>query len=520
MHEDITRFTTTARRTRIALAVSLALVAGIGSASAAPAPGEAGSHWPALRASILARAKASGHLDAISPGQTVPGSAPAATIPVSNCANAGPGSLRAAVDFASSGDTIDISGLNCQIKLSSSIVTTADTLTIKGNPDTKYAISGENSVRPLTHNGTGTLVLDGVGIAFGKATGSTAEGGCIRSSGDVHLTNSSQAKYCVANAGDGVAHGGAIFSEGHTTITQSAVTNSKALGGMAQGGGIYATGGVTLSGAGVAGNSAGGANSIYARGGGVFSKDALSAKYSVFDDNAVISAEAGAAGGGGVWTEGDANFIGHSTFSNNRADGAAALMVESSSSSTSLSHTTFADNESLRSGEKYAGAITTRGDLTISNSTISGNSETNADDAKYGAGIATRSGAEILMTSTIVAGNSLRLGELWVPSNIGGESDAQPARVAGSRNLIGTSQATEYPGDTIVSNAPLLGPLQDNGGVTYTMALLHGSPAIDKGSSGGSSFDQRGSGFPRVVGPAADIGAFESNDMIFANGFD
>jgi len=40
---------------------------------------------------------------------------------------------------------------------------------------------------------------------------------------------------------------------------------------------------------------------------------------------------------------------------------------------------------------------------------------------------------------------------------------------------------------------------------------LPGSPAIDAGSNGGGFlWDQRGPGFPRVVGPRADIGAFES----------
>ena len=57
---------------------------------------------------------------------------------------------------------------------------------------------------------------------------------------------------------------------------------------------------------------------------------------------------------------------------------------------------------------------------------------------------------------------------------------------------------------------PLLGPLQDNGGLTFTHALLPGSSAIDAGSNPlGLLTDQRGEGFDRVDGPAADMGAFE-----------
>jgi hypothetical protein len=57
--------------------------------------------------------------------------------------------------------------------------------------------------------------------------------------------------------------------------------------------------------------------------------------------------------------------------------------------------------------------------------------------------------------------------------------------------------------------------------VTRTHALLPGSPAIDTGNNSANlSTDQRNSGFPRVIGAAPDIGAFEFNsDIIFINGF-
>jgi hypothetical protein len=45
------------------------------------------------------------------------------------------------------------------------------------------------------------------------------------------------------------------------------------------------------------------------------------------------------------------------------------------------------------------------------------------------------------------------------------------------------------------------------------MALLPGSPALDAGVVAGQSTDQRGD--PRVIGSAADIGAFESHGFTF-----
>jgi len=57
-----------------------------------------------------------------------------------------------------------------------------------------------------------------------------------------------------------------------------------------------------------------------------------------------------------------------------------------------------------------------------------------------------------------------------------------------------------------------LGPLQDNGGGTLTMALLPGSPAIDTGDSITClSYDQRG--YIRPFGPACDVGAYEYDSV-------
>src|SRR5262249_48615792 len=67
------------------------------------------------------------------------------------------------------------------------------------------------------------------------------------------------------------------------------------------------------------------------------------------------------------------------------------------------------------------------------------------------------------------------------------------------------------PGDQINSD-PLLGPLQDNGGPTATHELLPGSQAIDAGDPNFTPppfFDQRGTGFDRVMNGRIDKGSFE-----------
>ncbi|EEF62513.1 choice-of-anchor Q domain-containing protein [Pedosphaera parvula] len=71
----------------------------------------------------------------------------------------------------------------------------------------------------------------------------------------------------------------------------------------------------------------------------------------------------------------------------------------------------------------------------------------------------------------------------------------------------------------VVAVDPLLGPLTNNGGFAYTMALLPGSPALDAGDSANAPvFDGRG--LPRVSGAKVDLGAYElqvPTQLLFTN---
>jgi hypothetical protein len=106
--------------------------------------------------------------------------------------------------------------------------------------------------------------------------------------------------------------------------------------------------------------------------------------------------------------------------------------------------------------------------------------------------------------NTLLAGNSL--------------GDCSGTLTSQDYNLIQVTTGCALTGTiahVITGTAPLLGPLQDNGGPTWTHALLLGSPAIDAGNpalpgSGGNACavtDQRG--VARPVGATCDIGAYE-----------
>src|SRR4029078_8931146 len=67
------------------------------------------------------------------------------------------------------------------------------------------------------------------------------------------------------------------------------------------------------------------------------------------------------------------------------------------------------------------------------------------------------------------------------------------------------------PGDQINTD-PLLGPLQNNGGPTFTHEVLKSSPGIAAGDPKFTPppyYDQRGPGYSRVRNDRIDVGSFE-----------
>lgn len=152
--------------------------------------------------------------------------------------------------------------------------------------------------------------------------------------------------------------------------------------------------------------------------------------------------------------------------------------------------------------QSQGGGILSYGNLTLTNSTVSGNTATNASGGIYNAGTAR-------LTNTIVARN-----RATADPDVGGMAfDSE------GNNLIGnTGGSTGWSAsDLLNQQKPLLGPLQNNGGPTNTLALWPGSPAIDAADNDRCpAVDQRGitrkdgDGDRTVI---CDIGAYERSDL-------
>ncbi|MBM4364171.1 MAG: hypothetical protein FJ104_15940, partial [Deltaproteobacteria bacterium] len=186
----------------------------------------------------------------------------------------------------------------------------------------------------------------------------------------------------------------------------------------------------------------------------------------------------------------------NSTISNNvSARGAGALFFYNSP--VTLVNVTIAGN---RAESSLAGAIAANGvPGTVQNCTIADN---HADHASSFAG-AIIGGGGLTLQNTLIANNTA--GNEWNPVSCtdtaasGKDNLQHPAEQASGQADLPCAPGIDFAD-------PLLGPLADNGGPTFTMAPGTGSPARGAGTDCPAT-DQRGVERP---GGACDLGAFQT----------
>jgi hypothetical protein len=243
--------------------------------------------------------------------------------------------------------------------------------------------------------------------------------------------------------------------------------------------------------------------------------------------------------GGGIRNIDGVVILTDSTVDRNRVSGAGGGLVNVASGKdaiVTLNSSTVSRNEAQGTGggilNQATGAI---GRVTLNNSTVSDNSAV-ADGGGIGNLQQATGTAQVSANSSTIADNLAQNnpshgiladgGPVVVRNTIVGPHPQNQDCVAVNGGTItdgGFSLESGLTCGLALSGAPTLDNLANYGGPTETRALVAGSPAIDAGNPAGCradlngdgapdaflSEDQRGSGFPRVVGVACDIGSFE-----------
>jgi hypothetical protein len=333
---------------------------------------------------------------------------------------------------------------------------------------------------------TGTFTLTNSNVSNDGGTGCSLGGGLFLGSGTITVTNCILSNDTCSDDGGGVFFeqggvinaatftkctlsndsagngGGGLCTDGDVTVTMKTCTLSN--DGATQGGGITLNGGVALlTGCTIANCSAS----------GILNEGTLTMTGCTLNNNSCVN-------GGALFDNQAPATLTNCTFSNNVSTG-----------------------NSLGGGAIYNyGSAST---LTVTNCTLAYNSALNG----FGGGIANVNGGILDLTNTIVAENTASDGGPDISGTIS----------TADHNLIGDSGGstitTDQGGNLIGGNGnpvidPRLGPLQNNGGPTETLALHRDSLAIGHADDSlAPATDQRGHARTDHFGLATDIGAYE-----------
>jgi uncharacterized repeat protein (TIGR01451 family) len=236
-----------------------------------------------------------------------------------------------------------------------------------------------------------------------------------------------------------------------------------------------------------------------------------------------------AANGGGILNNGTLTLVNSTLTGNAATSDGAGIGNSATATSLTLINTTVSGNNANGFG---GGVDVLGGTATIINSTITNNHGDNDNGGGGGAGGLRNQGGTVTLKNTIVAGNFAGSGTS-TRNDIEGAIDGTSSNnlIGDGTNMTGITNGTQ--GNLVGSSGspidPRLAALANNGGTTFTHALLSTgppSPAIDAGSNANlpaDTFDldgdanvaeplpvdQRGVGFPRQIGTSVDIGAFE-----------
>lgn len=436
--------------------------------------------------------------------------------PVTSLADSGPGSLRQAILDANAtpgDDTIPIE-VTGTINLAGALPTLSSNLTIEGpGADLLTVRRDSDGHYRIFEVESGTVVtLSGLTIANGFVqVRGNAFGGGILNHGTLTIEHATLADNVVEARGRVVdAYGGGIYNAPTGTLT---VRNSMFTRNVARK--VFQLGGITL-------------DPVPSIGSGIANEGTATVSHSILVENGMQS-DSFLGDESCIFNSYEATLIlTASTVSRNQGSG-----IVNDLGSMTITDSTISENVGGLAGGIYNDSDVSLGNVvTIRNSTISYNHAT----GDFSGGIHNLNGLLDLFNSTVAYNTAAEVSEFGGAQVSSGRrldpqdpelytelrirntilaGDGSLPNVFGQLTSLGHNLNSDNtgglngPGDR-VNTDPRLGPLQDNGGPTFTHALLPGSPAINAGdNTDAPATDQRGPGFPRIVGGTIDIGAFE-----------
>ncbi len=407
-----------------------------------------------------------------------------------NSANSTPGDDT--ISFAIPAADPNCSAGRCTISLASALPDLNTNIVMTGpGADQLTVRRGSGSAFRIFNVTAGTVIFSGLTIRDGSIPGGSG-GGIANLFGIVFVNN------CVITANSGDVGGGIVNSNGQMSINNSTIEGNTGIQGGGVNNNVNAI--MSINSSTIRNNISGGLG-----GAGFFNNNVATITNSVISGNA-----AGDQTGGGVLNASTLTISGSTLSNNSAAKGGGIFNIVV----TNASNCTISGNSAIQDGGGIFNA-SNHAIVNLDNSTIAGNS------ANRGGGLFNDLGpAFFTVKSSLVA------------LNTGSTPDVNGNFMTAGFNLIGKTDGSSGftpPSDQTGTIAAPLDPkldpagLKNNGGPTQTIALLCGSPAIDRAtsltSSGNLLTDQRSTGFARtfddpVVANAAgsngtDIGAFE-----------
>jgi hypothetical protein len=410
----------------------------------------------------------------------------------------------------------------------------------------------------------GTLTLNNITVSANTAKGgsgtsskpgSGAWGGGIYSTGPLTLNNcsitsntaqggnASSGTYPNAYGGVGMGGGIAQTSSGLASTSQlvlnaSIISGNTAIGGnsgpvgptsygpagSAGGGGVSSSGKVTATGCNILNNSAKAGNGVNrgvgggAAGGGLDCSSLTMSNTTVGGNTATGGRNGGRAGGGGISVNGPVQTISSSVVSGNRAVGGNA------------------DTYPSHPGNASGGGINSLGSLSVSLSTISGNT------AQGGVGGGSASGGGIFGSYSQYYGETVSIDRSTISGNVaqGGANGGLAGAESHGGHAYGGGICTPYPAMSSITNSTFAGNSANggtgstetaptylamlggsayggavNGGFTLTNCTITGNTAHG-GQGGASTRHQNGADGGQALGGAIETDSGQSNGSLLA----